>query len=129
MTNLRSAFRQLQNAPGFSLVTLLTIALGIGANTAIFSVINAVMLRPLPYEEPDQLMRLYQRRDAFPKASWAPGQFFSMQADQTTFESVGAWQVANFNLATPGPRTHRGRRDYRRLPPRSSPCARAWPLL
>ena len=102
MNNFRSAIRQLQNAPGFSLVTLLTIALGIGANTAIFSVINAVMLRPLPYEEPEQLMRLYQRRDAFPKASWAAGQFFSMQADQTTFESVGGWQVANFNLTTEG---------------------------
>ena len=55
MNNFRSALRQLQNAPAFSFVAILTLALGIGANTAIFSVINGVLLRPLPFEQPDRL--------------------------------------------------------------------------
>ena len=86
MNNFRSALRQLQNAPAFSFVAVLTLALGIGANTAIFSVINGVLLRPLPFEQPDRLVRLYQRSANFPKASWAAGQFFSMRQDQTSFE-------------------------------------------
>ena len=102
MNNLNSAYRQIRNAPGFSLVALLTLALGIGANTAIFSVIQGVLLRPLPYEEPERLMRLYERSPNFPKASWAAGQFFSAHKDQTSFEAVAGWQAANFNLFTDG---------------------------
>lgn len=102
MNNFRSALRQLQNAPAFSFVAVLTLALGIGANTAIFSVINGVLLRPLPFEQPDRLVRLYQSNANFPKASWAAGQFFSMREDQTSFEAVAAWQGANLNLSTAG---------------------------
>ena len=102
MNNFKSALRQIRNAPGFTFVALLTLALGIGANTAIFSVINGVLLRPLPFEEPERLMRLYERSDNFPKASWAAGQFFSMHQDNTSFEAVGAWQAANFNLSKDG---------------------------
>lgn len=99
LSDLRFAFRQLRKAPGFTAVAVLTLALGIGANTAIFSVINGVLLRPLPYEQPDRLMRLYQRSKNFPKATYAAGQFFSVQADQQSFEAIAAWQPANFNLA------------------------------
>ena len=102
MNNFKSALRQLTNAPGFTFVAVLTLALGIGANTAIFSVINGVLLRPLPFEEPERLMRLYERSDNFPKASWAAGQFFSMRQDNRSFEAVGGWQAANFNLSTDG---------------------------
>lgn len=102
MKQIQSAFRQIRNGPGFSFVVVMTLSLGIGANTAIFSVINGVLLRPLPYEAPEQLMRLYQRSANFPRASWAAGQFFSAHRDNTSFEAMAGWQAANFNLSTDG---------------------------
>lgn len=102
MQDVRYALRQLLKSPGFTAVALVTLALGIGANTAIFSVINGVLLRPLPFAQPEQLMRVYHRSSNFPKASYAPGAFFSLVKDNQSFDSIAAWQSTNFSLTTDG---------------------------
>ena len=66
MNDLCFAFRQLLKNPGFTAVAVLTLALGIGANTAILSVVNAVLLRPLPFAKPERLVRIYSEFPTFP---------------------------------------------------------------
>jgi hypothetical protein len=64
MNDLKFAFRQLLKNPGFTAVAVLTLALGIGANTAIFSFVNAILLRPLPYGDADRLVMVYENHRA-----------------------------------------------------------------
>ena len=63
MNDLRYAFSQLLKNPGFSAVAVLTLALGIGANTAIFSAVNALVLQPLPYKHPDQIVQVFSQNE------------------------------------------------------------------
>jgi putative ABC transport system permease protein len=90
------------NKPGFAAVAVITLALGIGANTAIFSVVNAVLLRPLPFREPGKLVRIYTE---FPtmdlKKFWmSPPEFMDIQNEADAWESIGAWTTTGRNVAT-----------------------------
>jgi len=88
LQDLRYAFRNLGNARGFALVAALTLAIGIGANTAIFSIIDTILLRPLPYRNPSQLLRLNETESAPGKYPFAGPDFVDWKAQNHTFQDM-----------------------------------------
>ncbi len=94
------ALRQLRKNPGFTAVAAITLALGIGANSAIFSVIYAVLLAPMPYPEPDQLVMVWSRVQGGNNVV-AAGDFLDWKQQSKSFKDVNAWTGASFNFATP----------------------------
>ena len=100
LQDLRHAVRGLARTPGFTLVTVLTLALGIGANTAIFSIVNGVILRPLGYPKPEQLMYLTSRFPAqgFDEFWVSPPEFFEFREINQSFSAVGAFTTGEVNL-------------------------------
>src|SRR5947209_15362100 len=88
LSDLRFAFRTLTKTPGFAVIAILTLALGIGLNTAIFSLINDLFLRPLPFKQPERVLRMYsnaRERKLFELAISAP-RFMHYRDGQTIFE-------------------------------------------
>src|SRR5438309_5446324 len=90
MNHFRFAFRQLIKNPAFAVVAIITLALGIGANTAIFSIVNAVLLRPLPYPDADRIMVLNESFGPQQDFSVALPDYFDWQRDNTVFEHLAA---------------------------------------
>ena len=97
--DFRFGTRQLVTAPGFSLVAILTLALGIGATTAIFSVVNGVLLRPLPYPQPDGLVRVHEIVPHYGRYSVAPANFLDWRDQNTVFEGVAAYNSTSGTFA------------------------------
>ena len=98
--DVRYAFRRLANTPAFTLIALLTLALGIGANTAIFTVINAVLLRPLPFPDSARLVILSERLPEFPILSVSYQNYRDWREQSHSFTAVGA--VRNLNMTLTG---------------------------
>ncbi len=98
--DLRYGVRMLLKHKGFTAVAVLTLALGIGANTAIFSVVNAVLLNPLPYSEPERLVMLWERNTELGKErdNPSPGNFLDLRTQTQIFDSVTAWYETAFTL-------------------------------
>jgi len=105
--DLRYGLRGLRKSPGFTAIAILTLALGIGANTAIFSVVDAVLLRPLPYHDPDRLMTIFESNaanDYFSRNAAAPGNFIEWRRRNHVFSQIGAASLPGFNIVgTVGP--------------------------
>src|SRR3984957_2997733 len=107
MQTIRYGLRQLRRNPGFAVVAILTLALGIGANTAIFSVLDGVVLKPLPYREPDRLvlLALYNRSLGYPTNLSYPD-FLDWQRTSRSFEQMAAFKPQGFDLTNPGMPEH-----------------------
>src|ERR1700745_3256458 len=99
LADIRIALRQLRKSPGFTFVAVLTLALGIGANTAIFSIVNAVLLRPLPYPDADRVMVLNESSGPGQDYSVALPDYFDWRNDNTVFEHLAATHKESRNLS------------------------------
>ena len=102
MTDLRYAIRQLVKSPGFSIVAVLTLALAIGANTAVLSLVNALLIRPLPYKAPESLVLLWERfpTQGLERIPVSAPEYLDYEKQATSFEKIGAFNYAAYNLTT-----------------------------
>ena len=102
LQDIRYGIRMLRKSPGFTAVAIITLALGIGANTAIFSVVNGVLLNPLPYPNPNELVALYSRMRSFTNASISYPNFLDWQRDNRSFSAIASYRSEDFNLSGTG---------------------------
>jgi putative ABC transport system permease protein len=102
--DLRYAARTLGKNPGFATLTVLILALGIGANTAVFSVVHAVLLKPLPFFGPDRLVLLWEdaSRIGFPRGTPAPANYADWKTQSQTFEQIETVSGRTMNLTGAG---------------------------
>src|SRR4249919_3036205 len=98
--DLRFAFRQLWKSPGFTLTVVLTLALGIGAATAIFSLVEGVLLRPLPFSNPDRLVLLGDHLADGPGISVTAREIGSYANEASAFSSLGGYITTNYELSS-----------------------------
>jgi len=106
LQDVKYAVRMLAKNRSFTIVAVLTLALGIGANTALFSVANGVLLNPLPFPAPNQLVALYANRVSFQRASISYPNFLDWQQDNRSFTSMAAFRQDDFNLTGAGEAEH-----------------------
>jgi len=104
LKDIRYGVRGLVKRPGFTVVALVTLALGIGANTAIFSVVNAVLLRPLPFKDPEQLAMVWEDATfaGFPRNTPAPANYVDWKTQNQSFTDMAATAERSFNLTGDG---------------------------
>ncbi len=100
--DLRYALRSLRRARGFTITAVLVVALGVGANTAAFSVADHVLLRPLPFSHPDRLVKLWQHEGDYARVELSPANYRDWQAMTSSFEGIGAYHGISMNLVGHG---------------------------
>jgi len=100
LSDIRYAFRMIAKQPGFAALAILAFALGIGANVAIFSVVNAVLLRPLPYPSSERLINIRERTATFPSGSVSYPNFLDWRASQHTFTDLALFRRESYNLSS-----------------------------
>src|SRR5687767_12994592 len=102
LADLRFAFMSLRRSPGFTLVAIITLGLGIGANTAAFSILNEVLLRPLPYRDTEQLDRVFRVIAGNPRGAISPADFGDFAAEMHAYGEVAAYAYSDMTLSEPG---------------------------
>src|SRR5579875_1085889 len=98
--DLRFGFRVLRKSPAFTVSAVCALALGIGANSAVFSLVNGVLLRPLPFPESERLMNVWESdvKQKLPREVVASGNYEDWRVQNNVFASMGAWRRDFFNL-------------------------------
>src|ERR1041384_5123386 len=96
--DIRYGLRMVVANPSFSLIAILALALGIGINSSIFSIVNGVLLKPLSYKEPDQLVRIWEKWGGFDQGSVAYLNFKDWRERNQSFDKVAAYRWGGFNL-------------------------------
>ena len=104
--DLRFSLRNLARSPSFTAIAVITLALGIGANTAMFSVVHGVILAPLPFHQPDRLVFVWQTRPGVPQLDASYPNFEDWQHTSRSFDSMAALAFHSFNLTSPGSAEH-----------------------
>ena len=107
MQDLRYGLRQLRKSPGFTAIAAFTLALGVGATTTVFSVVNAVLLRPLPYQDPQRLVFLWEPDPHIPNVpleAWGPlnAEFYDWQRQSHSFSQLALFTTDDLNLSVSG---------------------------
>ena len=102
LSDLRFALRQLFKSPGFTGIAVVTLALGIGLNTSMFSLMNLLILRPLPYPDKDHLVRVYRTAKQNPRADHSPAAYLDLKRETAGFIDVAAYRQWGYTLIQPG---------------------------
>jgi predicted permease len=101
-SSFRFAARSLAHSPGFTFLAIVTLGLGIGANTAMFSVLNAIMLKPLPYPQSEQLQRIDRATAQNPQGRISPADFLDLRREMRSYGEIGAYTLGDTSLSEPG---------------------------
>lgn len=102
LSSLRLAARSLLRSPGFTLLAIVTLGLGIGANTAMFSILNSILLKPLPYPESAQLDRIDRATDQNPVGRVSPADFLDLQREMPAYGEIAAYTLGDTSVSEPG---------------------------
>ncbi len=102
LRDLRFAIQSLRRSPGFTLIAIVTLGLGIGANTAMFSILNEVLLRPLPYPDSDHLDRIYRTAAQNSRGGVSPADYLDLKSEMNGYREIAAYASSEVTLSEPG---------------------------
>src|SRR5262252_4170117 len=101
--DVRYAIRVLRRSPAFAATAILTLGVSIGANTAVWSAVKGILVAPLPYEDPDRLVRLFEEAPSSPHFPFSPADFRDYRRELRTFDGIAAYGRADLNLGDAQP--------------------------
>src|SRR5438445_4667508 len=102
LSDLRFAIKSLCRSPGFTLIAVITLGLGIGANTSMFSILNEYMLRPAPYPDRDKLDRIYRTTPQDPRGGISPADYLDLKSEVNGYGEIAAYAASDMSLSQPG---------------------------